>query len=232
MLGTRKQSNTSTGSRDRRWAIGTPVRTDAREWDEVFRKEGRVFAEPFQRFPEIVRVFQDRGCLRLLDLGCGSGRHVVHLAKEGFKVHGTDISPTGLRMTQDWLTEEGLAAGIVLADMRQPLPFCDGAFEGLLSTQVIHHAPITAVRGTIREIWRVLTSGGLAFVTVSADAAHKEGSREIEPGTFVPLSGPEAGLPHHIFSEEELRTEFRGFHPLETSLRAGGKVLAVLAQKP
>ena len=81
-------------------------------------------------------------------------------------------------------------------------------------------------------MWRVLASGGLAFVTVSADAAHKEGSREIEPGTFVPLSGPETGLPHHIFSEEELRTEFRDFHSLETSLRAGGKVLAILAHKP
>ena len=208
------------------------MKTDAREWDKVFRKEGRVFAEPFQRFPEIARAFQERGCSRLLDLGSGSGRHVVHLAKEGFMVHGADISPTGLRMTQAWLAEEGLAAGVVLADMRQPLPFRDGTFEGLLSTQVIHHAPISVVRGTIREIWRVLASGGLAFVTVSADAAHKEGSREIEPGTFVPLTGPEAGLPHHIFSEEELRTEFEDFCPIETSLRAEGKVLAILAQKP
>jgi SAM-dependent methyltransferase len=135
-------------------------------------------------------------------------------------------------MTRAWLAEKGLAAGVVLADMRDPLPFCDGAFEGLLSTQVIHHALIAAIRGTIREIWRVLVSGGLAFVTVSADEAHKEGSREIEPGTFVPLSGSEAGLPHHMFSEEELRTEFQDFYPLETSLRAEGKVLAILAQKP
>jgi SAM-dependent methyltransferase len=208
------------------------MRTDAQEWDKVFRKEGRIFSEPFQRFPEIVRTFQERGCSRLLDLGCGSGRHVVHLAREGFRVHGTDVSPTGLRMTRVWLAEEGLAAGVVLADMREPLPFSDGAFEGLLSTQVIHHAPIATVRGTIREIWRVLASGGLAFVTVSADAAHKEGSREIEAGTFVPLSGPEAGLPHHIFSKEELRTEFQDFYPLETSLQAEGKVLAILAQKP
>ena len=34
------------------------------------------------------------------------------------------------------------------------------------------------------------------------------------------------------FSEEELRTEFRDFCSLETSLRAGGKVLAILAHKP
>ena len=208
------------------------MRTDAREWDEVFRKEGRFFAEPFQRFPELVRAFQEHRCSKLLDLGCGSGRHVVHLAKEGFQVQGTDISPTGLRMTQAWLVEEGLTAGVMLADMREPLPFCDGAFEGLLSTQVIHHAPIAAIRGTIREIWRILVSGGLAFVTVSADEAHKVDSREIEPGTFVPLSGPEAGLPHHMFSEAELRTEFQDFYPLETSLRAEGKVLAILAQKP
>ena len=208
------------------------LRTNARERDEVFRKEGRVFDEPFQRFPEIVRAFRECGYSRLLDLGCGSGRHIVHLAREGFRVHGTDIAPTGLRMAQAWLAEEGLAGGLALADMREPLPFRDGVFEGLLSTQVIHHAPISAVRGTIREIWRVLASGGLVFVTVSADQDHKEGAWEIELGTFVPLLGPEAGLPHHIFSEEELRSEFQDFHLLETSLRAGGKVLAVMAEKP
>ena len=207
-------------------------RADARHWDRIFDKEGRVFDEPFQRFPEVLRTFQQRGFSQVLDLGCGSGRHVVQFARAGFRIHGADIAPPGLRMTQAWLAEQGLAAGIVLADMREPLPFRDGAFEGLLSTQVIHHAPISIVRRTIREIWRVLASEGLAFVTVSADQDHKIGSREVEPGTFVPLSGPEAGLPHHIFTEEELRKEFQDFDLLEISLRASGKVLAVMARKP
>lgn len=207
------------------------MRSASQAWDEIYQTEGRVFVEPFLRFPELVRAFRKHGCTELLDLGCGSGRHVVHLVREGFEVCGLDASSAGLHLTREWLVEEGVTARIVQADMKAPLPFRDGAFDGLLSTQVIHHARIAQVRSTIGEIWRVLEPGGLAFVTVSG--RRDEGAfEEIEPGTMVPLTGPEAGVPHHIFSEQELRVEFRAFTLLEVSLRAEGKVLAVLAQKP
>ena len=200
-------------------------------WEKIFRNEGRCFPEPFTRFNEVVQAFKDHGCSEILDLGCGSGRHLVHLAKEGFTAFGLDISPTGLRLTQEWMVEECLKADLVLADMREPLPFRDDSFKGVLSTQVIHHARIAAVRKAIQEIWRVLVSGGVAFVTVSGRKNDVE-AEEIEPGTIVPTTGPEKGLPHHIFSEEALKMEFRNFHLIDVSVRAEGKVLAVLARKP
>ncbi|KPK91011.1 MAG: hypothetical protein AMJ88_14915 [Anaerolineae bacterium SM23_ 63] len=200
-------------------------------WDEIFKREGRFFPEPFPRFNEVVQIFKDHSCLEILDLGCGSGRHLVQFAKEGFKAIGLDISPTGLNLTQEWVDEEGLEVNLVLADMRKPLPFRAGSFTGVLSTQVIHHARIVGVRSAIQEIWRVLVSGGVAFVTVSGRKDEGE-FEEIEPGTIVPLSGPEKGLPHHIFSEEALKEEFQNFHLLDFSVRAEGKVLAVLLRKP
>jgi SAM-dependent methyltransferase len=200
-------------------------------WDKIFQTEGRFFPEPFHGFNEVVQIFIDHGCSEILDLGCGSGRHLVHLAKEGFRAIGLDISPTGLRLTREWVDEEGLEADLVLADMREPLPFRDGSFEGVLSTQVIHHSRIVGVRSAIQEIWRVLVSEGVAFITVSGRKDETE-SEEIEPGTIVPLTGPEKGLPHHIFSEEALKEEFRDFHLMDFSVRAEGKVLAVLARKP
>jgi SAM-dependent methyltransferase len=200
-------------------------------WDKIYRKDGRVFDEPFPRFGELVGVFKESGCSHILDLGCGSGRHVVHLVKEGFRACGLDVSFTGLRLAQGWLLEEGLTAGAILADMRFPLPFRGGAFDGLLSTQVIHHARIAEIRRTIGEIWRVLAGGGVAFVSVAARQDDDTDFEEIEPGTFVPTTGTEAGLPHHIFTEDELRLEFRDFEILDVSLRAEGKVLALLAQK-
>jgi SAM-dependent methyltransferase len=200
-------------------------------WDKIFKTEGRFFPEPFPRFNEALQVFKDHDCSEILDLGCGSGRHLVHLAKEGYRVIGLDISPTGLRLTREWVDEENLEADLVLADMREPLPFRDGSFRGVLSTQVIHHARIASVRSAIQEIWRVLGSGGVVFVTVSGRKDEGE-FEEIEPGTVVPLTGPEKGLPHHIFSEGELREEFRDFHLMDFSVRAEGKVLAVSARKP
>lgn len=144
------------------------IKTPSEPWELIYQKEGRVFHEPFPAFPNLVKEFRNYHCERILDLGCGSGMHVVHLAKAGFRLSGLDNSPTGLCLARDWLQEEGLPARLVLADMRLPLPFRPETFDGLLSTQVIHHAKLATVLGTIAEIWRVLTWGGIAFVTVPA----------------------------------------------------------------
>jgi SAM-dependent methyltransferase len=201
-------------------------------WEEIYKREGRVSLDPFARFGELVEAFREHDCRRILDLGCGSGRHVVHLAKEGFQLVGADLSSTALHLAQAWLCEESREAALALVDARQPLPFRSSSFEGVLSTQVIHHARIAEVRTAIREIWRVLAPGGVAFVTVSGRKDAGIEFEEIEPGTFVPLTGPEAGLAHYIFSVEDLRAEFQAFDILELSIRAEGAVLAVLARKP
>jgi SAM-dependent methyltransferase len=157
-------------------------------WEKIFQTEGRFYTEPFPRFGEVVHLFKDNRCLEILDLGCGSGRHLVHLKREGIQVTGLDISATGLRLTREWLNEEDLEAKLLLADMRQPLPFCDESFRGVLSTQVIHHSWIAGVRCAIMEIWRVLDSDGLAFVTVSGRKDEGE-SEEIEPGQNCAADG-------------------------------------------
>ena len=201
-------------------------------WEVIYAKNGRVFPEPFPRVGEVVDTFRAHGCWLVMDVGCGSGRHVVHLARHGFRVLGLDISPTGLRLAQAWMREEGHEPTLALGDTREPLPFRDHSIQGVFSTQVIHHARMAAVRLAIGEIWRVLEPGGLAFVTVSGRRDPGLEFEEIEAGTFVPLSGPEAGLAHHIFTVEELRSEFQDYRILELSVRAEGAVLAVLAQKP
>jgi len=111
---------------------------DNHPWEIIYRKDGRVFLEPFPLFHEVVELFIEHGCTEILDLGCGSGRHSVHLAKENFKVTGIDISWTGLGLTRDWLREDGLESRIVQSDFRHPLPFQTGSFSGVFSTQVIH----------------------------------------------------------------------------------------------
>jgi SAM-dependent methyltransferase len=200
-------------------------------WELIYKQEGRIFTKPFQGFKDIVEKFSQHHCQRILDLGCGNGRHVVALLKKGFNPIGFDISSSGLRLTHEWLREEGLTTGLVCADMRQYFPFKSGSFDGILSTQVIHHALLSDVRVTIAEIWRILAEGGIAFVTVAGRKHRDEEYIEIEPGTFVPLGGTEKGLPHHFFTEDELLLEFGRFHILEISRRAEGKVLALWLSK-
>jgi SAM-dependent methyltransferase len=142
-----------------------------------------------------------------------------------------DISLSALLLVKEWAQDEKLKSTVINADMRIAFPLGDGVFDGVFSTQVIHHARIDDIRQSIREIYRVLGVGGLAFVTVSGRVDHGIGHQQIEAGTYIPLSGSEKGLPHHIFNEEELRAEFKQFRIEDFSLRAGGKILAVLARK-
>lgn len=79
-------------------------------WNEIFAQQGLVFLEPHEDLPELVRILQDRGASTVLDLGSGTGRHVVYLAGSGFSVFGLDNSAQGMEATRQWLTAEGRAA--------------------------------------------------------------------------------------------------------------------------
>ncbi len=50
----------------------------------------------------------------------------------------------------------------------------------------------------------------------------KRRSKEIEPGTIIPLEGPEKGVPHHIFvNKKELRALFPNFQILDIFINQG-----------
>jgi SAM-dependent methyltransferase len=199
-------------------------------WDDIFKRDGRVFQDPFPAFGSLVTDFRRHNCERILDVGCGNGRHLVHLARLGFQVTGLDSSWWGLQVAQEWLAEESLNIELVLADMRQPFPFRSESFQGVLATQVIHHALLPTVIRTAVEIDRILMPGGLLFVSVPMPHDPQEGHIEVEPGTFVPTSGTEKGLPHHFFHLEELRNLFPGCDVIDLSTR-GEVVNAILAVK-
>ncbi len=185
-------------------------------WEEVFQHEGRVFNDPHPDMPGIARLLKDRNATRVLDLGFGSGRHVVYFARNGLSVYGLDNSPTGLRMTAQWLEREHLSANLRLQDMREELPWGESFFDAIISVQVIHHTDVATIRKIIGEIERVMKTGGFVFVTVPKLKNQAREYREIEPGTFMPLDGREKGLLHHYFTPEELRDCFRGFEVLDT----------------
>ena len=46
---------------------------------------------------------------RVLDLGCGNGRHAIYFAREGMEACGIDISSTAIEWAQDWAKREGFA---------------------------------------------------------------------------------------------------------------------------
>jgi ubiquinone/menaquinone biosynthesis C-methylase UbiE len=144
-----------------------------KQWNAIFKKEGKVFLKPQEDMPELVRLFRKRGVKKVLDLGCGSGRHVVYLAKNGFDVYGLDVAPVGLKITKDWLKQEKLKANLKLGSFFKKLPYKDNFFGAIVAVQAISHGRIENIRKVIKEMERVLKPNGLLFITFTQNSGVK-----------------------------------------------------------
>jgi SAM-dependent methyltransferase len=113
---------------------------------------------------------------RLLDLGCGFGRHAYEAVRRGADVVACDLARDELAevrkiygvMQTDGETPEGVAATVACADATR-LPFEDGAFDRIIASEVLEHIPEDAA--AIGELARVLRPGGSIAVTVPARLA-------------------------------------------------------------
>ena len=181
-------------------------------WNEVFKQRGRVFHNPHPDIPGIVALMKKAGVKTVLDLGSGTGRHTIYLAKNGFNVFGLDNSPEGIQATQKWLAEQGLEAELIQSNMSDPLPYEDSFFDAVISVQVMHHGNTATVHSIAREITRVTRQGGLVYITVATLKMLSNEWEEVEPNTFIPLDGPEKGLLHHFFTIEELKDTYSSFN--------------------
>ncbi|MFU8813670.1 MAG: class I SAM-dependent DNA methyltransferase, partial [Balneolaceae bacterium] len=71
----------------------------------------------------------------LLDLGCGRGRHSHNFAEKGYRVTGTDLSPSAIEKARTIADERGLTGvRFEVRDMREPLPETFDAVLNLFTT--------------------------------------------------------------------------------------------------
>ncbi|MFX0105839.1 MAG: class I SAM-dependent methyltransferase [Candidatus Hodarchaeota archaeon] len=189
------------------------------EWDEIFSEEGRVFTEPHPDIERITNLFKKRGFKRVLDLGCGTGRHLIYLSKKGFEVYGLDASPKALEIAKKWLSEENEKAQLQLHRMEQEFPYDNDFFDAIISIQVIHHNLMKDIIYTVNEIERILKPKGIIYITFprlgGGSKIENWKLKEIEKGTYIPEAGRERGLPHHFFNLEEINEVFSSFNLLE-----------------
>lgn len=200
-------------------------------WEAAYRKRAYAKREPHEDIDSLDQTFRKEGVRRILDLGCGDGCHLVYFARRGYEMCGLDSAPTAVRLAGDWLAKEGLSAQLVSGDM-SAIPWADAVFDAVICIQTINHQRIAGVRRTMSEIWRVLCPGGWLFLTVSTDrpTGPVTNGREVEPNTYVLLSGHEKGVPHHFFNMDELLTELLQFEVGEIH-KDGRHYTCVLARK-
>jgi SAM-dependent methyltransferase len=186
-------------------------------WGEIFADPAMQGREPNPELMALLPVMQAAGCRRVLDAGCGVGRHLLPLLAAGFQVWGVDYDPQVLHLLKARLNNFGAPATgpyLAQADLKR-LPFAPGAFDLVVSINVINHGDAAAFRDYCRELDRALKAGGHLFINVSpwefAEKVRLPQTRELEPGTLVDIATPDGTMVHHFPTSEELREQFPGY---------------------
>jgi SAM-dependent methyltransferase len=150
---------------------------------------------------------------RVLDLGVGGGRHLNLVAELGFEPYGVDISLTGLQRARDWVVQSGVRPHLVKASMLA-LPFCDGAFDLVVSFGVLYYGTRGEMLRAIGELHRAIRRGGKAFVVLrTTDDYRFARGDQIEAQTFQLniFETNEYGTVQHFLAEVNVPAYFRGF---------------------
>jgi SAM-dependent methyltransferase len=151
---------------------------------------------------------------RALDLGSGAGEFTAVLADAGAAVVGVEVAEAALARARSVHPQLDFR----LAPIDGPLPFPDGAFDLVWSSEVIEHVADTA--RWLSEVRRVLAPGGRLLLTTPS-----HGRLRVALGGVERFSEP-LGDHLHLYTKGSLRTlldEF-GLHELSVR-RAGGPPL-------
>ena len=179
------------------------------EWNQILREEWYSQEEPEEVVVDFVTSLKKKNKkIRVLDIGCGAGRHQVFMAKQGFETHGLDISETGLTLTKERLKRHSLEGHLVKSDMKM-LPYINSCFDAIVSLHTIYHQKLRGIQKTISEIKRVLKKKGLVLINFLSKRTYSYGKgAEVEENTFVEQEGAEKGVLHHFSDDEELKHLF------------------------
>jgi SAM-dependent methyltransferase len=189
-----------------------------RAWDRRLRGDaGWQAVEP--DVEAVLAALRLRHVRRVLDLGCGSGRHALYLAAEGFETFALDASEAGIVCLREAALRRELMVAAQVGAMTD-LPYADGSFDFVLAFNVVYLGDGAAVRRTLAEIRRVLRPRGLFQGTMLSKRNVRYGKgAQVAPDTFVPegLGDAEERGPHFYCRAAELIALFEGFEMLALS---------------
>jgi SAM-dependent methyltransferase len=147
---------------------------------------------------------------RLLDLGCGFGRHAFEALRRGATVVACDMAYPELTQvvaTADAMREAGeIAPGLSCTSVNgdgTQLPFADGSFDRIIASEVMEHVPDDAA--ALDELTRVLRPGGTIAITIPAEFPERI-CWKLSDEYHAPFV---TGGHVRIYSESELRDKMR-----------------------
>jgi SAM-dependent methyltransferase len=125
--------------------------------------------------------------MRVLDAGCGSGRNLVYLLREGYEVFGADADPQAVDGTRRLagMLAPSLPASNFRREAIEAMSFAEAFADVVVSSAVLHFARSDEqFQAMLLGSWRMLKPGGLFFCRLASSIGIESQVRRIEGRRF------------------------------------------------
>lgn len=184
--------------------------------------ESGLFNAHYAR-PAMIALAGDVDGHQVLDAGCGSGPLSEALRAKGALVTGFDSSPAMLELARQRLGDD---ADLQVADISQPLPFADGAFDDVVVSLVLHYLQDWSV--PLAELRRVLKPGGRLLLSVNHPRILEASDPDADYFSVTQYSD------EYTFGDQSAVLTFwhRPLHAMSDAFTEAGFRIAVISEPP
>jgi len=156
--------------------------------------------------------------MRIFDVGCGSGRNLVYLLREGYEVFGVDPDPQAIAATRS--LAGSTAEDRFRCERVEHSSFPDAFADVVISSAILHFArDDDHFAAMLRSSWRVLQAGGLFFCRLASDIGTEHQVKRIEARRFLLPDGSERYLvTEALLMEWTAKLGGRLLDPLKTTV--------------
>jgi tellurite methyltransferase len=128
--------------------------------------------------------------MRIFDAGCGYGRNLVYLLREGYEVFGVDQDARAVEAVRQMSATENF-----LVEAVEAMSFPDAFADVVLSSAVLHFArDDDQFEAMLRGTWRVLKPGGLFFCRLASSIGIESRLTQIAGRRFLLPDGSQRYL--------------------------------------
>ena len=147
-------------------------------------------------FDQLLKGRISRG-MRIVDAGCGSGRNLVYLLREGYEVYGADSDAQAVENIRSLarMFAPALPASTFRVEAVEHMSFDDACADVVVSNTVLHFARDDAqFESMLLGSWRVLKPGGLFFCRLASTIGMESQFVRIQGRRFQSPDGAERYL--------------------------------------